>query len=233
MSLVTILRMPTVSSSKMHVAVLSIVDNLAICVKLMIHQLTKHKVGLGDAGCKVGTVLFFSTSLSLLSPLFCRVILTSTVVFLLHLFILVIAALRSKCDLSRFQLRCLFVWLLVYVCPVRKQISGRYQPIFIFFSLKDHVDSSVPPNKEDSTGNCSTEKVEKSELCVACYAAIYLPSGSICYSRSPRILQQPQSVFRGSTFLQVLKSFLLQCVGALSSIITGHTKSLTQGITAE
>ena len=43
----------------MHVAVLSIVDNLAICVKLMIHQLTKHKVGLGDAGCKVGSVLFF------------------------------------------------------------------------------------------------------------------------------------------------------------------------------
>ena len=38
--------------------------------------------------------------------------------------------------------------------------------------------------KEDSTGNCSTEKVEKSELGVASYAAIYPPSGSTCFTFS-------------------------------------------------
>ena len=32
------------------------------------------------------------------------------------------------------------------------------------FPLKDYADSSILPKKEDSTGNCSAKKVEKSEL---------------------------------------------------------------------
>lgn len=57
LSLLTILRMPTVSSSKMHVAMLAIVDNFAIVSKLLYHQLTSHEISLGDAGCKVRTMV--------------------------------------------------------------------------------------------------------------------------------------------------------------------------------
>ena len=53
LSLLTILRMPTVSSSKMHVAMLAVVDNLAIVAKLLYHQLMARPVSLGHAGCKV------------------------------------------------------------------------------------------------------------------------------------------------------------------------------------
>ena len=47
--------------------------------------------------------------------------------------------------------------------------------------MKDYADSSILPKKEDSTGNCSAEKVEKLEFGVARYADIYPPSGSTCY----------------------------------------------------
>ena len=48
--------------------------------------------------------------------------------------------------------------------------------------------------------------------------SFYTSSFYQLWSRSPRILQQPQSVFEGAH----LHSFVLLCVGALSSIITGH-----------
>ena len=50
--------------------------------------------------------------------------------------------------------------------------------------MKDYADSSNLPKKEDSTGNGSAKKrkIEKSELSVARYAAIYPPSGSPCLS---------------------------------------------------
>ena len=41
-------------------------------------------------------------------------------------------------------------------------------------------------------------------------------------SKSVTLLQQPQSVFEGPHFCRFLTSFILSCVGALSSIITGH-----------
>ena len=44
----------------------------------------------------------------------------------------------------------------------------------------------------------------------------------ILWSRSPRILEQPQSDYEGQHFLGFLTNFLLSCVGALSSIIIGH-----------
>ena len=72
--------------------------------------------------------------------------------------------------LYRFQLSCLLVCLFVcpfvYVCPVRKQNSGSYQPIFqnFFFPMKEYADFSILPNKEHSTGNSLAEKVEKSDF---------------------------------------------------------------------
>ena len=65
LSLLTILRMPTVSSSKMHVAMLAIIDNCAIVSKVLFHQLTEHKISLGDAGCKVRWTLFLFTILTI------------------------------------------------------------------------------------------------------------------------------------------------------------------------
>nr|KAG5714832.1 hypothetical protein BaRGS_000320 [Batillaria attramentaria] len=65
MSLLTILRMPTVSSSKMHVALLAVVDNCAILSKLLIHQLTGNDVHLGNAGCKI--MLFCGNFFSILA----------------------------------------------------------------------------------------------------------------------------------------------------------------------
>ena len=59
LSLLTIVRMPSVSSSKMHVALLAIVDNLAIVAKLLYHQLTAHKLHLSHAGCKVSLLACF------------------------------------------------------------------------------------------------------------------------------------------------------------------------------
>lgn len=60
LSLITILRMPTVSSSKMHVALLAVIDNFAITTKLLYHQLTLYNVPLYDAGCRVSNSnLFF------------------------------------------------------------------------------------------------------------------------------------------------------------------------------
>ncbi|XP_076439904.1 kappa-type opioid receptor-like [Babylonia areolata] len=65
LSLLTILRMPTVSSSKMHVAILAIIDNCAIVNKFLFHQLTEHLVRLGDVGCKV--LLFTGNFFSILA----------------------------------------------------------------------------------------------------------------------------------------------------------------------
>ena len=73
---------------------------------------------------------------------------------------------------------CLFVCLFVCVpCPQLEL----YKLIFnIFFLMKDYADSSILPKKVDSTGNCLAEKVEKSDLGVARYAATYPPSDSTC-----------------------------------------------------
>ncbi|KAL8585035.1 hypothetical protein ACOMHN_043671 [Nucella lapillus] len=65
LSLLTILRMPSVSSSKMHVALLAVVDNCAIVSKLLYHQLSKHHVSLGHGGCKV--IMFLGNFFSILA----------------------------------------------------------------------------------------------------------------------------------------------------------------------
>ncbi|KAL8573189.1 hypothetical protein ACOMHN_036174 [Nucella lapillus] len=65
LSLLTIMRMPTVSSSKMHVAMLAIIDNCAIVSKVLYHQLTEHMVKLGDIGCKM--LLFNGNFFSILA----------------------------------------------------------------------------------------------------------------------------------------------------------------------
>ena len=44
--------------------------------------------------------------------------------------------------------------------------------------MKDYADSSIFPKNEDSTGN---GLAEKSELGVACYAAIYPPMAALVY----------------------------------------------------
>ena len=51
------------------------------------------------------------------------------------------------------------------------------------------ADYSILPKKEDSTRNCSAEKVEKLELGVT-YAAIYPPSGSTCFILNLDFLSQ-------------------------------------------
>ena len=46
--------------------------------------------------------------------------------------------------------------------------------------MKDYADYSILVNKDESAGNCSAKKFDKSELGVAGYVAIHLPSGSTC-----------------------------------------------------
>ncbi|ESP02781.1 hypothetical protein LOTGIDRAFT_156726 [Lottia gigantea] len=52
-SIITILRMPPLTSSTAYVAVLAAVDTLAIIDKLLFHQLTLYDVHIGVGGCRV------------------------------------------------------------------------------------------------------------------------------------------------------------------------------------
>ena len=54
------------------------------------------------------------------------------------------------------------------------------------------------------------------------FSAPFLSLFFFFLSRSSRLLQQLQSVLKGAHFCSFLTNFLPSCVGALSSIITGH-----------
>ena len=95
------------------------------------------------------------------------------------------------------------------------------------FSLKNYADSSILSKKEDSTGNCSAKKVEKSEFGVARYAAIYR-AVALVSSVIINLLRllffsffsfNHSLIFREHIFV-CFNKFLLSYVDALSSIIT-------------
>ena len=78
---------------------------------------------------------------------------------------------------------------------------------------------------EDSTGNCSAENVEKSELGVASYAAIYPPSGSTCFffiQMSLFLLSKPMLAFLFQTVVYLGKKVgsiwvKVPCIGEIGS----------------
>ena len=63
--LITILRMPPLTSSTTYVAALAITDNFAIINKLVYHQVTLHDMDVGGGGCKA---LFFLGSFFAMYP---------------------------------------------------------------------------------------------------------------------------------------------------------------------
>lgn len=57
-STVTLSKMKPMTTSKFYVALLAIIDNLAILQKLLYHQLTYHEVAIGSTGCRIMNFLY-------------------------------------------------------------------------------------------------------------------------------------------------------------------------------
>ncbi|XP_071109013.1 probable G-protein coupled receptor B0563.6 [Haliotis cracherodii] len=57
-STVTLSRMKPMTTSKFYVALLAIIDNMAIFQKLLFHQLTYHEVEIGSIGCRIMNFLY-------------------------------------------------------------------------------------------------------------------------------------------------------------------------------
>ncbi|KAK0042813.1 growth hormone secretagogue receptor type 1 [Biomphalaria pfeifferi] len=131
-SIVTIFRMRSVGSFTLYVVLLAIMDNCALLVKLIIYQLLRQKVNIGDTGCRA--FIFLGT--------FCTTYAN---------WILVLMA-GERLIAVRFPLKIQkyldYKKSIIWICVVGVLLFGAYTPILWFYSYESGSCTYPPDSME-------------------------------------------------------------------------------------